>query len=288
MAKVKAKAKAKVKQREACVLGIDFGTDSVRALVIDAGQRRGARQPRRGVPAVEAGPLLRPGEEPVPSASPRLHREPRGLGAWARSRRAAPASRRRSSASGSTPPARLPAPVDKEGTPLALTKKFAENPNAMFVLWKDHTAVKEAEEINRVARSWGGTDFTKYEGGIYSSEWFWAKILHVLRADKAVRAAAFSWVEHCDWMTAVLTGNTDPLTHQAQPLRSRPQGHVARRVGRAAGRARSSSRSIRLLAVLRERLYRDTFTSTSRRGSQRGVGRAPGAQPRHRGRGRRL
>ena len=77
-----------------------------------------------------------------------------------------------------------PCAVDKEGTPLALKEEFQENPNAMFVLWKDHTGVKEAEEINQVARTWGGTDFTQYEGGVYSSEWFWSKILHILQKYK--------------------------------------------------------------------------------------------------------
>ena len=108
---------------------------------------------------------------------------------------------------GSTPVA-----VNREGVPLSLTPGFEENPNAMFVLWKDHTAVNEAAEINEVSRSWGGIDYTKFEGGVYSSEWFWAKILHVLREDEKVHESAYSWVEHCDWIPAILTGNTDPLT----------------------------------------------------------------------------
>ncbi len=107
---------------------------------------------------------------------------------------------------GSTPVA-----VDREGVPLSMKPGFENDPDAMFVLWKDHTAVKEAAEINDKARTWGGIDFTKFEGGIYSSEWFWAKILHVLRSSKKVRENAFSWVEHCDWIPAILTGNTDPL-----------------------------------------------------------------------------
>lgn len=104
---------------------------------------------------------------------------------------------------GSTPVA-----VDKTGTPLALLPGFEENPNAMFVLWKDHTGVGEAAEINTHAEKFD-INYLQFVGGIYSSEWFWAKLLHVLRADEKVREATYSFVEHCDWIPFLLTGGAD-------------------------------------------------------------------------------
>ena len=102
--------------------------------------------------------------------------------------------------------------TDETGTPLALLPEFFENPNAMFILWKDHTAIHEAEQINHCAENWQHVQYRQYIGGSYSCEWFWSKILHILKTDEQVRKAAFSWVEHCDWMIGELTGKTDPLT----------------------------------------------------------------------------
>ena len=83
-----------------------------------------------------------------------------------------------------------------------------ENPNAMFVLWKDHTAINEAAAINNHATKFP-VNYLQYVGGIYSSEWFWAKLLHILKEDAQVRQHIYSFVEHCDWIPFVLTGGTD-------------------------------------------------------------------------------
>jgi L-ribulokinase len=154
---------------------------------------------------------------------------------------------------GSTPVA-----VDENGTPLSLTAGFEKNPNAMFVLWKDHTGVQEAADINELAKKWA-IDYTRFEGGIYSSEWFWAKILHVLREDTGVLRAAYSWVEHCDWIPAILTGNAHPKTLK----RSRcAAGHKAMWHESFGGLPSEEFLTALdpVLAGLRERLFKDTFT----------------------------
>ena len=151
-------------------------------------------------------------------------------------------------------------PVDKNGTVLALKEEFSNNPNAMFVMWKDHSTVEEAELINKVARSWGGEDYTKFEGGVYSSEWFWSKILHIFKRDGRVRKAAFSWVEHADWIPAILTDNIDPLKIK----RSRcAAGHKAMWHASWGGLPPEDflKRISPLLSGLRDRLYTETYTS---------------------------
>jgi len=205
------------------VIGIDYGTDSVRSVVVDTTNGKICGQAVFEYPRWKKGNFCDPSinqfrqhpldyieglEQSVKGAltglSPEIVTNIAGITV---------------DTTGSTPVA-----VDKAGTPLSLKQGFENNPDAMFVLWKDHTAVKEAAEINNLAKSWGGLDFTKFEGGIYSSEWFWSKILHVLRHSDEVRKNAWSWVEHCDWIPALLTGDTNPL----QLKRSRcAAGHKA-------------------------------------------------------------
>lgn len=149
--------------------------------------------------------------------------------------------------------------TDKNGMPLALLPEFAENPNAMFVLWKDHTSIKEAAEINKLSKEWD-VDYTAYEGGIYSSEWFWAKALHILREDEAVRAKAYSIVEHCEWMPALLVGTNDV----EQIVRSRCAcGHKAMWNEKWDGLPSEEFLKTLdpLLAGFRGRLYEKTFTA---------------------------
>jgi L-ribulokinase len=197
-----------MKNKKLCI-GVDYGTDSVRTLLIDAENGEELASSVFEYPRWKKGYFCDPAKNSF-RQHPLDHIE--GLVYTINEivkNNPYPADQIRAisvDTTGSTPAA-----VNKEGVPLALLPEFAENPDAMFIMWKDHTSIKEAEEINALCHSWGGTDFTKYSGGIYSSEWFWSKILHVIRKDKKIRKASFSWIEHCDWIPSLLSGNRDPL-----------------------------------------------------------------------------
>ncbi len=189
------------------VIGIDYGTDSVRSIIVDTATGEELASSVFYYPRWKAGLYCDPARQQF-RQHPLDYIE--GLATTVRAcldqvdPEVKSAVRAVSiDTTGSTPVA-----VDASGTPLALLPGFENNPSAMFVLWKDHTAVAEAEAINTHNAN-SETDYLKYVGGIYSSEWFWAKLLHTLREDPTVAETCFSWVEHCDWIPFLLTGGKD-------------------------------------------------------------------------------
>ena len=240
------------------VIGLDYGTDSARAVVVNARTGETVATSVKYYPRWMDGKYCQPAanmyrQHPLDyievlenSVKEALSQAPAGT--------AANVVGIAFDTTGSTPVF-----TDEKGTPLALLPEFAENPNAMFVLWKDHTAIAEAEEINKLCSTWK-INYTAYEGGIYSSEWFWAKALHVLREDKAIREKAYSIVEHCEWMPALLTG----VKRSSDIARSRcAQGHKAMWHAGWGGLPEEDFLVALdpLLAGFRDRLYEDTFTA---------------------------
>ena len=246
-------------------IGVDYGTDSVRAVIIDTQTGEEISSEVFQYPRWKQGKYCDPSinqfrQHPLDYLEG-LEYTIKGALASCPSEVANQVKGLAIDTTGSTPVA-----VNSEGTPLSLLPEFEDNPNALFILWKDHTALKEAEEINKIARTWGGVDYTKFEGGIYSSEWFWAKILHILRIDEKVRTAAFSWVEHCDWLPALLTGNTNPLKIKRGRTAA---GHKAMWHPDFGGLPDESflTRLDPLLSGLKDRLYHDTFTADTEVGT---------------------
>ena len=192
-------------------IGLDYGTNSVRALIVDTSNGREVGTAVWNYEHGTAGVIL--------SRDPNLARQHPAdyiKGAEITIKKALADAKKNVrgfkpeqvvgigvDTTGSTP-----LPVDENGQPLAFKKKFAGNPAAMAWLWKDHTGVAEAAEITALARKMRPQYLTKY-GGIYSSEWFWSKILRCLRVAPEVFNAAYSWVELADYVPAALTG-TEP------------------------------------------------------------------------------
>jgi L-ribulokinase len=240
------------------VIGLDYGTDSARAVLVNTSNGDCVASHVFWYPRWKAGKYCKPVDNQF-RQHPLDHLE--GLEASIKGVLATSGiSRDQVKAICVDTTGSSPMPVDAKGQSLAMKPEFAENPNAMMVLWKDHTSIKEADEINQVARTWGGEDYTKYEGGIYSSEWFWSKILHVIREDEPIKKAAFSWMEHCDFITAQLIGCEDPLALK----RSRcAAGHKALWHESWGGLPPKEflSKFDPYLADLRDRLYAETYTS---------------------------
>ena len=193
-------------------IGLDYGTNSVRALIVNAANGHEAGTAVWSYEHGTAGVIL--------SRDPNLARQHPAdyiKGAEVTIKKALADAKKNVrgfqpvqvvgigvDTTGSTP-----LPVDRHGQPLAFDKKFAKNPAAMAWLWKDHTGVAEAGEITALAEKIRPQYLAKC-GGVYSSEWFFSKILHCLHTAPAVFNAAHSWRELSDFVPAELTGTLAP------------------------------------------------------------------------------
>ena len=194
------------------VIGLDYGTNSVRTLIVNAANGKEVAAEVWNYEQGEAGVLL--GRDPnlarqhpaeyVKGAEISIQKALAQAIKAVRGFKAEQVIGMGVDTTGSTP-----IPVDSTGQPLAFTKRFAKNPAAMAWLWKDHTGVAEAAEITQLARELRPQYLAKC-GGTYSSEWFFSKILHCLRTSPEVFKAAHTWVECADWVPAMLTGTQAP------------------------------------------------------------------------------
>ena len=202
------------KTQPAYSIGVDYGTNSVRALVVDTADGREVATHVYNYPSGKAGILLDPKDPNVARQNPADYIE----GFITSVKRAVAQAKKtrgfkpdRVIGIGVDTTGSTPIPVDRKGMPLALQTKFKKNLAAHAWLWKDHTSHAEAAEITKKAAKNKDKYLAKC-GGVYSSEWYWSKILHCKRSAPAVFKAAYSWVELADFIPGYITGNTDPDT----------------------------------------------------------------------------
>jgi L-ribulokinase len=195
-------------------VGVDYGTNSVRALVVDVADGREVADHVFDYPSGEAGVLLDPADPLVARQHPGDYIEGFVVSVRQAVKKAA-AQRgfdaRRVVGLGVDTTGSTPLPVDRQGMPLGMHKRFRNNLAAQAWLWKDHTSHEEAAEITAKA-SRSRDKYLDKCGGVYSSEWYWSKILHCKRTAPAVFKAAYSWVELADFVPGYVTGNLDPDT----------------------------------------------------------------------------
>jgi L-ribulokinase len=193
-------------------LGVDFGTNSVRALVVRCSD--GAEYGSRVVdyPSGAQGVLLDPKDGLLARQHPADYLfglEESVKGALAEAAHKPDFDRSKVVGIGVDSTGSSPIPVDDKNQPLASSVRWKDDLNAQCWLWKDHTSWREAAKITELSAKLRPQYIAKC-GGVYSSEWFWAKLWHCLNVAPGTFEAAFSWVELADWIPSVLAGVADP------------------------------------------------------------------------------
>ncbi len=194
-------------------LGLDFGTNSCRSLIVDLADGKELSSHMSDYPSGSDGVLLDPKDPNVARQNPEDYHQSLMESvqeAIAQAKQDDPEfSPENIIGIGADTTGSSPMPVDEEGTPLGLLHTFKNNLNAMVWLWKDHSSHAEAAQITEQAREIRPQYLAKV-GGTYSSEWFWSKILHCKHTDPEAFKAARSFVEFCDYIPALLAGDTRP------------------------------------------------------------------------------
>jgi L-ribulokinase len=246
----------------AYTIGLDYGTNSVRCVIVDVTDGGEVATSVYEYPTGEAGIILDPADHNLARQNPADYIEgieitiKQALAAAKKTNKAFNASQVVGigiDTTGSTP-----LPVDQTGKPLSMLDEFKDNPNAQAWLWKDHTGHAEAAEITELAKKTHPEYLAKC-GSTYSSEWFFSKVLHCLRTDPKVFDAAYTWIECCDYIPAVLTGAKNPQKMK----RSRcAAGHKAMFNADWGGLPAKDflAKLDPRLGRLRDRLYDETYT----------------------------
>ena len=252
----------------AYTIGLDYGTNSVRCVIVDVTDGGEVATSVYEYPTGEAGIILDPADHNLARQNPADYIE----GIEVTIKQALAAAKKTNKAfnasgvvgigidtTGSTP-----LPVTQTGKPLGMLDEFKDNPNAQAWLWKDHTGHAEAAEITELAKK-AHPEYLAKCGSTYSSEWFFSKVLRCLRTDPKVFDAAYSWVECCDYIPAVLTGTEKP----DKIKRSRcAAGHKAMFNAEWGGLPAKDflARLDPKLGKLRDRLYDETHTVQDKAG----------------------
>jgi len=246
------------------VIGADFGTDSVRSVIINSSNGQEIASSVFYYPRWKQHLYCNPSSQQY-RQHPLDYLE--GIETSVRHcvEQAGPEVAKRIKAISVDTTGSTPVAVDKTGTPLCFLPGLENNPNALFVLWKDHTSTGEADEINKHAATYP-VNYLQFVGGIYSSEWFWAKLLHILREDEAIRNNIYSFVEHCDWIPYVLTGGRDAAQLKRGVCSA---GHKALYAAEFGGLPPDTffSELDPLLKGFTERLFTRTYTSAEKAGT---------------------
>ncbi len=250
------------------VIGLDFGTNSCRSLIVDTTSGKELASNVYPYPSGIDGIILDPAEPNLARQNPADYLkgiEVTITGALAKARETDPEFKPQHVIGiGVDTTGSSPMPLDAAGIPLCFTERFKNNPGAHVWLWKDHTGYREAEQITSLASDIRPQYLAKI-GGVYSSEWWWSKILHCKNRSPEVFDAAYTWTEICDWIPANLIGELEPRRIKRSVCAA---GHKA--LFNPTWGGLPDADFLRTLSPglekLRERLYQDAYTSDQRVG----------------------